>query len=327
MKIGFTTSFPIEPFLSSGHQVIDLNNIFVSSNSSELVRTAEYKGYPRNICSWIKGMYALILEQDYDYILGVIQGDCSNTHSLLSTLKDAGQKVLHFSFPYDRDKGFLDNEIKRLEDFCGVTRAQTMSMKNRLDRIRRKLVRLDELTWKTGQVTGYENHIWQLSSSDFNGDHDQMETDLDLFLTEAEQRENNTKGLRLGYLGVPPIITDLYSFIQERDVQIVFNEIQRQFAMPHLADSIVDQYWHYTYPYDIFTRLDDILKQIELRELDGLISYTQSFCHRQIDNLLIKKYSQIPVLTLEGDHPGELDERTKLRIDSFIDMLQIKSEI
>jgi benzoyl-CoA reductase/2-hydroxyglutaryl-CoA dehydratase subunit BcrC/BadD/HgdB len=163
MKIGFTTSFPIEPFIAAGHKVIDLNNVFINGNSRELVQEAEYMGYPRNICAWIKGMYALIRDSDYDYILGVIQGDCSNTHSLLSTLEDEGQKILHFSFPFDRNKDTLEREIRRLEEFCGVSREDTLKVKREMDRVRKKLVKLDTLTWQDGKVSGKENHVWQVS--------------------------------------------------------------------------------------------------------------------------------------------------------------------
>ncbi|MCF7919387.1 MAG: 2-hydroxyacyl-CoA dehydratase [Candidatus Cloacimonetes bacterium] len=322
-KIGFTTSFPIEPFLAAGFQVTDLNNVFISGRSNELVQSAEFQGYPRNICAWIKGMYALIKESDYDYILGVIQGDCSNTHSLLSTLEDSGQKILYFSFPYDRDRGALNNEIAKLEKFCGVSRDETQKMKQELDRVRAKLVKLDNLTWQTCQVSGEENHSWLVAASDFNGDHILLEDQLDNFFISIEDRPHNKNGLRLGYLGVPPIISDLYEFLESRNAHVVFNEIQRQFAMPYLENDIIEQYWKYTYPYSVKERLTDILEQIKIRKLQGLISYTQSFCHRQIDNLLIRKYAGIPVLTLEGDNPGVLDERTKLRLESFIDMLTL----
>jgi len=30
---------------------------------------------------------------------------------------------------------------------------------------------------------------------------------------------------------------------------------------------------------------------------------------------------KVPVLTIEGDRPGNLDQRTRLRIEAFIDML------
>ena len=324
MKIGFTTSFPIEPILAAGHQVIDLNNIFITGKNTQLVQKAEKMGYPRNICSWIKGIYSVSIDADFDYVMGIIQGDCSNTHSLLMTLKDQGQKILYFSFPFDHDRIKLAREIELLEEYFGVNRSDTMRVKRELDRIRKKLVELDDLTWQTGKVSGKENHLWLVNASDFGGDHHKFETELDEFLVEAKRRKGQTDKLRLGFLGVPPIFDDLYEYLESEGASVVYNEIQRQFAMPYLKKDIVDQYWYYTYPYSVNERLADIQTEIKRRNLDGVISYTQSFCHRQIDNILIKKYLDIPVLTLEGDQPGVLEARSRLRIESFLDMIKYR---
>jgi len=322
MKIGFTTSFPVEVVFAAGHTPIDMNNIFVTGNAADLVEQAEFNGYPRNICSWIKGMYSVALSSEMDAVIGVVEGDCSNTHSLMSTLVDKNIEVISFSFPHTKDKKKLSTEIKKLEQYFNVKHAKVLEVKTRLDQIRKKLIRLDELTWNENKVTGLENHLWLVNSSDFNGDPDDFEKRLDQFILEAEGRESLNCDFRFGFLGVPPIITDLYDFLLEHNVNMVFNEIQRQFSMPYLEDDIVDQYLHYTYPYSIFDRLKDIQMEIKKRKLDAVISYSQSFCHRQIDNILIKKYVDIPALTIEGDQPGNLDARTKLRIESFLDMLK-----
>ena len=322
MNIGFTTSFPVEIVFAAGHKPIDLNNIFVAGNAKKFVEEAEFEGYPRNICSWIKGMYSVALTSEIDAVIGVVEGDCSNTHSLMETLKDKNIEVIPFSFTYNRDRKELEAEINKLEEYFQVEHSDVLKVKKRLDKIRRKLIRLDELTWKENKVTGLENHLWLVNSSDFNGDPDDYENRLDTFLQEVKKRDPIKTDFRFGFLGVPPIITDFYDFLLEHKTNIVFNEIQRQFSMPYLEENLVDQYLKYTYPYSIFDRLEDIKFEIKKRNLDAVISYSQSFCHRQIDNILIKKYVDIPVLTIEGDQPGELDARTKLRIESFLDMLR-----
>lgn len=322
MKIGFTTSFPVEVVFAAGHKPIDLNNIFVSQNAKKFVEDAEFEGYPRNICSWIKGMYSVVLQSDIDTVIGVVEGDCSNTHSLMATLQDKGVEVISFSFPHDRDRKKLEKEIEKLENYFNVSHTQVLESKKRLDQIRKKMIRLDNLTWKENKITGLENHLWLVNSSDFEGNPDDFEKRLDAFLQEAEKRKSLKSDFRFGFLGVPPIIDDLYDFLLEQNVNVVFNEIQRQFAMPYLEKNMIDQYLRYTYPYSIFHRLEDIKSEIKKRKLDAVISYSQSFCHRQIDNILIKKYVDVPVLTIEGDQPGNLDARTKLRIESFLDMLK-----
>ncbi len=322
MRIGFTTSFPIEVVLAAGHEAIDLNNIFITGDSAHYVTDAEIKGFPRSLCAWIKGMYSTIMQNDIDLVIGIVQGDCSNTHSLMSVLQEHGKKILPFSFPYERKYADMDREIRKLEEYFNVTRAETTEMKSRLDRIREKLKYLDELTWKYNKITGEENHYWLVNSSDFKGNPDQFESDLDLFLQSAENRGEARNFIRLGYVGVPPIIDDLNRFLEDNQTRVVYNEVQRQFSMPYETNDIVEQYLQFTYPYTIKERLEDILDAIKKRQLNAIISYTQSFCHRQLDHLLIKKRLDLPILQIEADQPGDLDARTKIRIESFLEMLR-----
>lgn len=321
MKIGLTTSLPIEVIYASKNIPIDLNNILVSGDAEKDVYYAEKHGFPRNVCAWIKGLYTIALRSGIDELIGIVEGDCSNTHSLMSVLRSEGVAVSSFSFPYNRDRASLTREISNLMQHFQVGMAEVMAVKQDLDRIRKKLIRLDELTYLENKVTGLENHLWLVTSSDFNSDYHKYEAELDEFLVEASKRKPRKNELRIAFLGVPPIITDLYSTIEDLGGRVVLNEVQRQFAMPYLEADLVEQYRRYTYPYSVEFRLKDILLEIEKRRIDAVISYTQSFCHRQIDNIILKKHIKQPILIIEGDRPGPLDERTKLRIESFLEML------
>jgi len=321
MRVGFTSSFPVEIAFAAGHTPVDMNNLFITGSPTQDVNVAESKGYPRNVCSWIKGMYAVALRENFDAVIGIVQGDCSNTHSLMATLEETNAEIIPFSFPYDRTPESMRRELNALCDRFGVTLAQAEDVKRRLDIIRRKLNRLDDLTWRDGKATGRENHWWMLNATDFQGNPDRFERDLDETLKEIEEREPKRPGARIAILGVPPIFTDLHDVVCEFDADVVFNEIQRQFAMPEPTDSLIEQYLAYTYPYSAFERAADIQSQLELRKPDGVVSYVQSFCHRQIDDAILKKRVDLPYLTLEGDQPGPVDERTRLRLESFVEIL------
>jgi len=319
-RIGFTTSLPVEVLYAAGLVPIDLNNIFLSQDSSAHIHDAELKGFPRSLCSWIKGNFSSALCSDLDEVIGIVQGDCSNSGSLLEMIKEEGIPVYRFSFPPQREYAALDKEISSLEEHYGVSRKQSQEAKKWLDSIRVKLVELDRLCYSERRVSGKENHLWLVNSSDFQGDPQRFERELNEFLYEAKQRDALPTNLRLGYLGVPPIFRDLYDVISDLGGDVVFNEVQRQFSMPHLVEDIVDQYLIYTYPYSVMDRLKDIREQIKLRSLNGIISYTQAFCHLQIDNLLLKKHISLPFLNLEGELPERLDSRTVLRLESFFEV-------
>lgn len=312
----------MEVVYAAGYTPVDLNNVFISSaNPSALVAEAEQQGYPRNACGWIKGIYSTAIESDLEALVAVVEGDCSQTYAMMETLQMQGLRILPFSFPYGRDRDVLRLQIDKLISALGTTWEEALEWKRRLDIIRRKIQRLDELTWRRGTLSSLENHYYQVCCSDFNSNPDAFEREVDQRLAAAESGEPAHGAPKLGYVGIPPIFADFYTYIETLGVRIAFNEVQRQFTMPFSTDDLVEQYALYTYPYDVFARIEDIEREVERRGLVGLIHYTQSFCFRQIEDLIIRKAIDLPILTLEGDTPMNLDARTKVRIESFVEML------
>ena len=58
------------------------------------------------------------------------------------------------------------------------------------------------------------------------------------------------------------------------------------------------------------------------RRLAGVIHYVQSFCFRQVEDIILRKYLDVPVLTLESDRSTVIDARTVTRLESFVSMLE-----
>ena len=334
-KIGLTTTVPVEVIYAAGDTPVDLNNIFITgSDAMRRVEEAELAGYPRNVCGWIKGLYTTALHNpDIKRIVAVTQGDCSNTHALMETWEVEGIEIIPFAFPYDRDPDILRLQMDKLIKTLGTTWESVKLQKKRLDQVRAMAWEIDRLTWEENRVSGFENHLYLVSCSDFNGDPDSFAREMEAFIQTAREREplfekrvssgSRRKGreLRLGFIGVPPIFPELYDFLEDNGARVVFNEVQRQFAMPFDTDDVVEQYRLYTYPYKVFQRIEDIAREAERRQLDGIIHYTQSFCYRQIEDLIIRKKLDYPILTLEGENPTGLDARNKMRLESFLSML------
>ena len=324
-RIGFTTSVPVEILLAAGKVPVDLNNVFITGDkASLLVEKAEEAGYPRNTCGWIKGLYSVALESDLEAVIAVMQGDCSNTQALMETLQLKGIKTIPFAFPFDRDAEMLRLQMEKLMNYFAVSILQVQQSKVELDVIRTLCQQIDTMTWQDNLVTGGENHYYLVSSSDFNSNPARFKEDLTTFIARAHLRTPFADEVRLAYIGVPPIFTDLYAVTESMGARIVFNEVQRQFSMPFDTADIYEQYLKYTYPYGAFARLEDILEQIDLRQIDGIIHYTQTFCFRQIEDLIYREKIKIPFLTVEGEGPGKLDGRSRMRIEAFINMLKYK---
>jgi len=333
-RVGLTTTIPVEVIFAAGKKALDLNNLFIKSpGSCERVEMAEHQGFSATVCTWIKGIYATIITEKIPQLVAVTQGDCSNTQALAELLtSEKCCQVITFEYPLNRQKKLLHGQIDKLVEKFNTSWNQVNQVKRDLDQIRKKLHHLDRLCWRDNLVIGEENHSWLVAASDFWGEPWEYEKKLDQFLAKAATRQPVRHKVRLGYIGVPPIFTNLYQTIQQMDVHLVYNEVQRQFSMPTTTENsndvnmhdLVDQYLHYTYPYGTTGRLEDINRAIKERNIHGLIHYTQSFCHHQIEDIMLRRHLQIPIITLEGDRVTPVDQRTKNRLEAFIEMLRDK---
>jgi benzoyl-CoA reductase/2-hydroxyglutaryl-CoA dehydratase subunit BcrC/BadD/HgdB len=323
-RVGLTTTIPVEVVLAAGLTPVDLNNLFISDpEARQRVARAEAAGLPRTICAWVKGIYASLKEHpEIQAVLVATQGDCSYTQALGEILESEAREVIHFKFPYPRDRKRLKQEIEALMARLGTDWQAVARVQARLTPVRRLLRELDRLTWETGQVTGQENFQFLIASSDFDSDLEDYEARLAALVAEAAWRPSRRGVVRLGLAGIPPIFSDLWGYIEELGADVVFNEMPRQFSMPYDTADLVEQYWRYTYPYDIGGRLVDLAEAARVRKLDGIIHYTQSFCFRQMFDQTLREYLPVPILTIEGDSPTPLDARTRLRLEAFVDVLR-----
>ncbi len=231
-QIGITTTIPMEIVFAGGCAPWDLNNVFITDeNPMRFVERAEADGFPKSMCNWVKGIYGVIMEEGTETVITVMEGDCSNTLALSEILQYKGVRTIPFSFPYDRDKKVLKREIEKLKKTLGVDEEVLKEMDREIVEVRRQLAALDRMTWEKKVVTGFENHLWLVQSSDMLGDYRKYGDMVAQFMDEASAREP-IKGINLGYIGVPPILLDLYPFIESVGGHVVYNEVQRQFALP-----------------------------------------------------------------------------------------------
>jgi benzoyl-CoA reductase/2-hydroxyglutaryl-CoA dehydratase subunit BcrC/BadD/HgdB len=312
---------------AAGLLPVDLNNLFITDpRPSELVEEAEKARFPQTCCSWIKGIYGAVKKYGLSRIIGVVQGDCTNTHALMEVLRFEGVECLPFEYPYSPDIDEMNVKLGRFADRLGADLKTAEIWRERLDGARKQAALIDELTWKEGKVSGMENHLWLVSTSDFCGDVDLYERRAAAFVKLAKDRNSRKPEVRLGFVGVPPVMPGIYDFLELQGGHVVFNETQRQFSMPGNAYSLAEAYSKYTYPYGIFMRSADIMKQVESRSLDGIIHYVQSFCYRRMEDNILRQSLDVPVLTIECDRPTRLPGQLKTRLEAFVEMLQVRKK-
>jgi len=322
--VGITTSLPIEAILAAGRRPLDLNNLFVASGrAAERVALAERMGFPRNICAWVKGIYGTVREEGIRTVIGVAQGDCSLAHALLEILGSEGVETITFDFPYSRSREDLERAIARLEARLGVSREESEAVREGLLPLRRVLAELDSLMADCREPgLAARAHSVILSGSDLLGGRPgDLEALARALVDELRSRPALEGPVRLALAGVPPIVTDLFERLERMGARVVLAEMAREFAMVRPASSLVDQYLAYTYPYDAFHRFGEFLREATRRRAEGIVHYVQSFCFRGVQDRLLRESAAVPVLTLECDRPGPLDERSATRLEAFVEML------
>ncbi len=322
MRIGITSTIPLEVVLAAGHTLVDLNNVFMASPSpAALVEAAERSGFPRTSCGWIKGIYGALKElRPVDAVVAVTGGDCSNTHALAETLVLDGMSIIPFSYPAERSRELLEAEMERFASAFGVTLRMAEETRRSIEPLRRKLDELDRLL-AAGALPAADYHLLALSASDLASDPSSYERELDSALRAARRARPRREGLPVALLGVPPIITDLFDLLEDASLRVVFDEIPRQFTMTWREGDIVEQYLAYTYPYGMSGRMMDIRRECALRGVRAVVHYTQSFCFRGIEDVVLRRLVGLPVLTVEGDAPAPGDERLRLRVESFAEVV------
>jgi benzoyl-CoA reductase/2-hydroxyglutaryl-CoA dehydratase subunit BcrC/BadD/HgdB len=326
-KMGITTTVPVEVVLAAGYRPVDLNNVLVADSAPErLINIAERAGFPLNSCAWIKGIYGACLDGGIEDVLCVTGGDCSNTIMLMETLKLKGLNAMSFAYPERPDIHLMQVALEKLAAALGTTLAAAGQVRRELQPVRDLTLKLDELAWRGNRVGGWENHLWLVSASDFNGDYQRYYRELQSLLETCTRRPPYPEGeTRLAYIGVPSVYArELYPYIEKHGARVVLNEVQRQFVMPEPGASLAEQYANYTYPYSINERIRDIKTEIQKRRIDGVIHYVQAFCHRGIGDIVFRQALDRPVLTLEGNADFFLNAHVKTRIEAFLDMIQRK---
>ena len=329
-RVGITTTVPVEVIFAAGLEPVDLNNAFVSHPAGgELIERALADGFPQNTCAWLKGIYGAVVEQGPPRVIGVVRGDCSGTGVLLEALEARGVEVIPFSFPFPPSREEMEREIKKLCLALGTTLEDAEKWRRELLPVRELLSEVDRMCWQVNTVAGLESHLWLVGSSDFGGDPGRYREELECFIKEAKGREplDEREGIpfarevRLGYLGVPPITPGIFSQVERLGARFVFHEVARQFSMPNHVRDIIEQYLDYTYPYTLRARSEDINRESEKRDLDGLVHYVQSFCHRNMEDVVFTRALGAPLLTVECDCPGELGAAAVSRLESFIQVI------
>ncbi|TAN37954.1 MAG: 2-hydroxyacyl-CoA dehydratase [Candidatus Methanoperedens sp.] len=128
---------------------------------------------------------------------------------------------------------------------------------------------------------------------------------------------------RIALIGVPPIYHDFHEVAHSLGLHIVFDELPYEFIR-HGGTTIQEMahdYCGYTFARPLEFRIDFLKKELEMRKVDGVIHYTQFACHHMLEDEIMREKLDYPMLTIQGDLPGNTPQQIKLRLEAFREML------
>ncbi len=307
-KTGITALVPPELIFACGGEPFDVNNVIPASRK-----------YPRNkLCAWTAIWNEMLVKKEIEIgsLIVVAGGDCHNALVDGQKVAMSGIPTHFFFYPFDGDPEYLESQFYRLSDFLGGVKYPE------------KFKEIRELK-KQGQMIDKKRRIGKMSSSEAFSiliSFSDLRGDLDAFgrtiasIGESDIELNN----RVALIGVPPIYYDFHKVAQSLDLQVVFDELPYEFIRHDGTDikEIARDYCNYTFARPLEFRINFLRKELEKRKVDGVIHYTQFACHHMLEDEILRKELDYPMLTIQGDLPGCTPQQIKLRLEAFREMLE-----
>lgn len=310
MLVGITALVPPEVIYSCGAVPTDLNN-FVPFQ----------KTYPkRKLCAWTATWREMLIRRvvDIDMLVVVSGGDCYNSLTDGQYVEMCGFKTHYFSYPWEGSVNYMEKEIEKLANTLGDIKNEDI-----IEEIYAVKKMGLELEKKRHNIRPSDAFSISVSFSDLGGNPGNFRRKIDSVLST----ERNIDGIPVALIGIPPIYSNFHDVAHSIGIKIVYDEMPYEFVRisPKKWSEIPREYVNYTFSRPLKYRIENLKKEIKKRNVKGIIHYTQCSCHHCLEDTIIReKISSlgIPMLTVQGDLPGEMPEQIRLRLEAFKERLE-----
>lgn len=306
-KIGITALVPPELIFACGAVPFDVNNVIPSSRK-----------YPGNkLCAWTAIWKEMLVKREInvDSLIVVAGGDCHN--ALVDGQKAAisGIPTHFFFYPFDGDSVYMESQMHSLSEFIGGIKYPEKFKE--IKELKKKGLMIDKKRCK-GLIPQSDAFKLLISFSDLSGDL----SEFSRAINSLEETNIDIRN-RIALIGVPPIYHDFHEVALSLGLHIVFDELPYEF-ISHGGSNIHEMghdYCNYTFARPLEFRIDFLNKELKKRKVDGVIHYTQFACHHMLEDEIMREKLDYPMLTIQGDLPGNTPQQIKLRLEAFREML------
>ncbi len=307
-KTGITALVPPELIFACGAVPFDVNNVIPAS-----------KKYPRNkLCAWTAIWKEMLVAKEIlvDSLIVVAGGDCHN--ALVDGQKAAmsGIPTHFFFYPFDGDRAYLEMQMQKLSGFLGGMKYPERFRE--IKELKKIGLAIDNKRCR-GKFSSSDAFRALISFSDLAGDPGRFFGAI----SALEEKDIDIRK-RVALIGVPPIYHDFHETAQSLGLHIVFDELPYEFIR-HGGTSIQEiaqDYSGYTFARPLGYRMQFLKNELKRRKVDGVIHYTQFACHHALEDEVMRDEFDYPMLTVQGDLPGNTPQQIKLRLEAFREMLE-----
>lgn len=323
--VGITALVPPEIIYGCGKRPVDINNavpftknalIGARANPRHALHATGY--HPRSkLCAWTAVWRDLLIERKMkvDSLIVVAGGDCHNALVDGQKVALSGIPTFYFFYPFEDDHEFLKCQLVKLSDFLGSK--PDVGAAKKIRRVKEIGLCLEQKRID-GNVKASELFPLLVSFSDLSSNIKKFEERL----KKIGKRKLEWKS-RIALLGVPPIYPDFHECAEGFGMHVVYDELPYEFLRlgGENLNEIAKSYNDYTFARELMFRIEFLRKELQRRKVDGIIHYTQYACHHVLEDEVLRKELDYPMLTLHGDIPRATPEQIKLRMEAFAEIL------
>lgn len=136
-------------------------------------------------------------------------------------------------------------------------------------------------------------------------------------LPDPEPGADREARLRLGLVGASELVGDIGARVEALGGRVVHDEWRAAAAFSRLSDDLVSRYMDLHLAYGLTARVEALRAIERARRLDGWLVITSPFGASNLERVAFTRRLGRPVLALEVQDAGALDEAGLLRLEAF----------
>ncbi len=318
MKIGVIPPLPVELFAASEHSTVHLWSRFYGEED-RLRWSAESIGEdtPAADSAWARSLIALCREEEVDTLVVPEPGLPKEIREAVEYLEGQRITVFPFRFPLIRNMSRLRKEIVNLGHFLGLTEAAVESCLQNWGQVRMAVKRLDGIQTRTASFSSRHYLNALAAAMDPVDGLENLKKKIEGMVLELESLGQD-RWLRLGIIGTSPYRQGLFSFLEEANVVIVYDEWGIENNPMSAATDLAALYHLISIPYGLKRRQARLLNEIKGRRLHGILFCVESAGENLREEGFFRSSLPVPVHLFENPRGEDLEPGEITAIRRFL---------